>query len=79
MNSESEFAINFYGLGEKFGEVSLHVYYVFVFFSNRQALLVTDTVERLDYMVPFEFLINCSLLGLLLSQALDSTNGIWRH
>lgn len=32
MNSESEFAINYYGMGEKFGEVSLNVYYDFTFF-----------------------------------------------
>lgn len=49
------------------------------FFSDGQALLVADTFEKVDYMPPFEFLIDYSLLGLLLSQALDSTNGIWRH
>lgn len=58
-------------------------HYMFImflhFFSDRQALLVTDTVERVDYMAPFEFLIDYSLLGLRLSQALDRTNGIWRH
>lgn len=39
-------------------------------------LLVTDKVGMLDYMALFEFLIDYSLfLGLLLSHALDSTNG----
>lgn len=35
MNSESEFAINCYGLEEKFGDVSLHAYYVITCFSKK--------------------------------------------
>lgn len=46
------------------------------FFFNMRPLLVTDKVGMLDYMALFEFLIDYSLfLGLLLSHALDSTNG----